>query len=102
MADEIPDGLAIETIWVVEAAYGPDAAERRAPVRAEHLRRIGALLEAGVIVEAGGYADMSGSLILVRAADEAAALAVVEDDVYTRVGVWTGFRTRKLGRVVRR
>jgi uncharacterized protein YciI len=101
MADELPDGLAIESIWVVEAAYGPDAAERRAPVRAEHLRRIDALRQAGTIVEAGAYTDMSGSLILVRAADEAAARAIVEADVYTRTGVWTGFRIRRLGRVVR-
>jgi uncharacterized protein YciI len=101
MAAGIPDGLAIETIWAVEAAYGPDAAERRAPVRTEHLRRIAALREAGTIVEAGGYADMSGSLILIRAADEAAAMAVVRDDVYVRAGVWTDIRVRKLGRVVR-
>lgn len=102
MASEIPEGLAIETIWVVEAAYGPDAAERRQAVRSDHLLRIAALREAGTIVEAGGYADMSASLILIRAADEAAALAVVADDVYTRAGVWTGFRVRALGRVVRR
>jgi uncharacterized protein YciI len=101
MADEIPEGLAIETVWVVEATYGPDAAQRRAPVRAEHLRRIDALRQAGTIIEAGGFADMSGSLALIRATDEAAALAVVRDDVYTRSGVWTSFRARPLGRVVR-
>jgi uncharacterized protein YciI len=100
MAGELPEGLAIETVWAIEATYGPDAAERRAPVRAEHLRRIALLRQAGTIVEAGGYADMSGSLLLVRAADEAAALAVVRDDVYTKTGVWTGFRVRQLGRVV--
>ena len=102
MADGIPDGLAIETVWAVECAYGPDAAERRKVVRAEHLRRIAALREAGTVIEAGGYADMSGSLILIRAANEAAALAVVQDDVYTRAGVWTGFVVRALGRVARR
>ena len=50
----------------------------------------------------GGYADMSGSLFLVRAPDEAAALSILKADVYTRSGVWTGFRARALGRVVRR
>jgi uncharacterized protein len=100
MAEEIPEGLAIETIWVVEAAYGPDAAERRTPVRSEHLARVARLRDAGTIVEVGGFADMSGSLILIRAETEQAALDVVEQDVYRRTGVWTGFRIRPLGRVV--
>lgn len=102
MSGEIPEDLAIETIWAIEATYGPDAAERRPAVRQEHLKRIGELLAAGTIVEAGGYADMSASLLLVRAPDEASALAILQDDVYTRSGVWTGFRARALGRVVRR
>jgi hypothetical protein len=102
MPGEIPEGLAIETIWAVEATYGSDAAERRPAVRQEHLRRIGELRAAGTIVEAGGYADMSGSLLLVRAPDEASALAILQGDVYARSGVWTGFRARALGRVVRR
>jgi uncharacterized protein YciI len=45
---------------------------------------------------------MSGSLLLVRAPDEAAALAILKSDVYTRSGVWTSFRVRAIGRVVRR
>ena len=101
MADEFPPGLTVEPIWVVEAAYGPDAAERRAPVRNEHIERLGKLRAAGVVIEVGGYSDMSGSLVLIRAATEDEALAVVRSDVYTRVGVWTGFRARVLGRVAR-
>ena len=101
MAGEIPEGLAIETIWAVEATYGSDAVKRRPAVRQEHLRRIGELRAAGTIVEAGGYADMSGSLLLVRAPDEASALAILKSDIYARSGVWTGFRARALGRVVR-
>jgi uncharacterized protein YciI len=102
MAEEIPGGLAIESIWVVEAAYAPDAAERRPAVRSEHLARNARLRDAGTIVEAGGFADMSGSLLLVRAPSEAAARDVIEQDVYLRSGVWTSFRVRSLGRVVRR
>jgi len=102
MAGEIPEGLAIEPIWAIEATYGSDAAPRRPAVRQEHLTRIGELRAAGTIVEAGGYTDMSGSLFLVRAPDEAAALAILETDVYARSGVWTGFRARAIGRVVRR
>jgi uncharacterized protein YciI len=101
MAREIPDGLAIEQIWVVEATYGADAAERRPAVRAEHLARIGELRSAGTIVEAGAYTDMSASLLLLRAPSEEAALAVAQADVYFRSGVWTGFRVRAFGRVAR-
>lgn len=101
MAEEIPEGLAIDWVWAVEATYGPDAAERRKAVRFEHIERLGRLRAAGTVIEAGGYDDMSGSLVLVRAPGEAAALAIVEVDVYTRSGVWTGFRARALGRVAR-
>ncbi len=101
MAGEIPAGLAVESVWAVEADYAPDAAERRPAVRAEHLARIGELLASGTIVMAGAYSDMSGSLLVVRAPDEAAALAVVEDDIYVRAGVWTGFRARAMGLVTR-
>ena len=97
---EIPDGIRLETIYVVEATYGPDALALRAPVRPEHLARAGALLRSGQIIEAGGFADASGSLFLVRAASEAEALDLFRDDVYMRTGVWTAIRARALGRVV--
>ena len=100
MAADLPEGLAIEGIWVVEASYGPDVAERRPPVRAEHLTRIAALREAGTIVEAGAFNDMSGSLLLVRAASEEAALALARSDVYFRSEVWAKLRARAFGRVV--
>jgi uncharacterized protein YciI len=98
---EIPEGLAIERIWAVEASYGPDAATRRPAVRAEHLTRIDRLRREGTMVEAGGYEDMSGSLLLVRTATEAEALELMRADVYFRSGVWTDLRIRALGRVVR-
>jgi uncharacterized protein len=102
MAGEIPDGLAIEQIWVAECAYGPDAAERRAPVRSRHLARIAELRAAGVIVDAGAFADMSGSLILLRAPSEEAARAALETDAYWQAGVWTALRIRAFGHVVHR
>jgi uncharacterized protein YciI len=101
MAAEIPEGLALENVWAVEADYAPDAAERRPAVRVEHLARIGRLMADGTIVMAGAYADMSGSLVVVRAASEEAALDIVKDDVYVRAGVWTGFRVRAMGLVSR-
>ena len=101
MAGEIPDGLAIERIWAVESTYSPDVEERRPPVRAEHLARIGELRAAGIIVEAGAFADMSGSLILIRARSEEDAMDVIRADVYFRAGVWNGQRIRAFGRVAR-
>jgi len=101
MAGEIPEGLAIEQIWVAECGYGPDVAERLAPVRSRHLARIAELKAAGVIVDAGAFADMSGSLILLRAPSEKAARAVLEADVYWQAGVWSGVRIRAFGHVVR-
>ncbi len=59
------------------------------------------LRDRGVVLEAGGYADMSASLVIVRVPDEAAALALARDDAYLRSGVWSEVRIRALGRVVR-
>jgi hypothetical protein len=101
MAAGIPEGLAIERVWVVETTYSPDVEERRPPVRSEHLSRIGELRDAGVIVDAGAFADMSGSLIILRASSEEEALAVIHSDVYFRTGVWNSCRIRALGRVVK-
>ncbi len=98
---EIPEGLAIERVWLVEADYTPEAQERRPAVRREHLTRTGRLREQGVIVEAGGLLDWSGAVLIVRAPDAASAIAILEEDVYTRSGVWTNFRARPYGRVAR-
>jgi uncharacterized protein YciI len=94
-----PGGL--EPIWLVEATYAPDAAETRAPFRAEHLAGIRERLGSGVYVEAGAFTDVSASVILVRAESEEAALALVRDDVYLRNGVWVEVRARAFGRVTR-
>lgn len=97
---DIPNGVTIEPTWVIEATYALDAAETRGPFRARHLARIVELEEAGVIIEAGAFADMSGSIIIVRAPDEAAALEVVRADIYMANGVWVELRARPFGRVI--
>jgi uncharacterized protein YciI len=94
---EIP---AIEQVWLVEATYAPDAAGTRVPFRAAHLSHLLELKEAGVVVEAGAFTDVSASIVLVRAESEEAALAVCRDDVYMRNGVWVELRARSFGRVV--
>jgi uncharacterized protein len=98
---ELPPGIGIEEVWLVEAPYIPDAAERRPAVRGEHLERILRLRDEGVVIEAGGATDFSKAVLLVRAESREAALRIVEEDVYTRAGVWTDFTVRPFGRAVR-
>ncbi|MEO6207454.1 MAG: YciI family protein [Candidatus Limnocylindrales bacterium] len=98
---ETEPAVTIESVWLVEATYAPDAAETRTPFRAEHLAGIEARKAAGTYVEAGAYIDVSSSLIIVRASDEAEAIAIVSDDVYMRNGVWVEVRARQFGRVIR-
>ena len=99
-AADLPPGIRLETIYVVEATYSAEADQLRPAVRPEHLARIGRLMAEGRIIEAGGYVDFSTSLLLVRAASEAEALALIGDDVYLRSGVWTTLKARPFGRVV--
>jgi uncharacterized protein YciI len=89
----------IEPVWLVEATYAPDAAETRVPFRAEHLARLRAMKRDGIVVEAGAFVDVSASVMVVRATDEQAALALFRDDVYLRNGVWVELRARAFGRV---
>jgi uncharacterized protein YciI len=85
---EVPEGIEIEPVWLVEVPYTAEARERRPAHRRAHLSRIVALRRAGTIIEAGGCADFSKAVLLIRAPDEAAALRIIEEDVYTRGGVW--------------
>jgi uncharacterized protein YciI len=97
----IPDGVAVETVFVVEISYTADAAQKRPAVRPEHLRRVAQLLANGTLVEAGGYLDFSAALLMVRATSEEEAVALVRDDVYVREGVWLDdARARPFGRVI--
>jgi uncharacterized protein len=93
--------VAIEPVWLVEATYAPDAVETRKPHRAEHLARLAELIDAGVVVEAGAFTDVSASVVILRAESEAEALAICRDDVYLRNGVWVEVRARPFGRVTR-
>lgn len=98
---EIPAGVKVESVFLVEARYAPDAAEKRPAVRAEHLARIVELEQEGIVIEAGAYSDgLTSSILLVRADDADGALAIALDDVYARSGVWNDFSARPFGRVV--
>lgn len=99
--DDQHGDVIIELVWLVEATYAPDAAETRVPVRTEHMAGIEARKDAGIYIEAGAFADVSASLILVRAIDADEATRIVSDDVYLRNGVWVEIRARAFGRVTR-
>ena len=92
-------GSPTELVWFVEATYAPDGAEIRTPFRPEHLATAAARLAAGQYLLVGAYADVSSSVIVVRAETEAEALAIVGDDVYLRNGVWVELRARQFGAV---
>ncbi len=98
MTDTVPPSP-IELVWLVEATYAPDAAETRVPFRAEHIARLRELKRQGIVVEAGAFVDVSATLLVVRAADEEAALDICRADVYLRNGVWVELRARPFGRV---
>jgi uncharacterized protein len=98
---EFPPGVTIETVWLVEAFYAPDAADSRAPFRARHLARMAELRDAGVVIEAGGTADVSRTVMLIRAPGEDEALQVARDDIYMANGVWVELRATAFGRVAR-
>ena len=58
-----------------------------------------AMKATGTIVEIGAFTDVSGSVILVRAESEAAALDILRADVYMANGVWVELRARPFNRL---
>jgi len=90
---------AMEPVWVIEATYAPDAAETRVPYRPRHLARMVRLMADGTMVVAGAYADMSATLLIVRAEDEAAALEIARQDLYMQNGIWVELRARPFTQV---
>ena len=97
---DLPRGVSIEPVWLVEVPYTAEAAERRAPLRPQHLRRMARLIRDGVVMEAGGATDFSKAVLLVRAASAEDAIALIEADVYTSGGVWHSPTAVGYGRVV--
>jgi len=97
---ELPEGVAIETVWLVEVPYTSDAPTLRPPNRPVHLARIADLIRAGRVIEAGGCGDWSKAMLLVRAGSSDEALALILEDVYTTAGVWHSPTAVQFGRVV--
>ncbi len=101
MANDIPEGIAIEPVFLIEATYGPDAAQLRPRYRPEHLTRIARLRADGIVIEAGGISDFSRAILMVRAADAEAAREIAVQDVYLHSGVWVEIQVHGFGRVCR-
>jgi uncharacterized protein YciI len=97
---DLPGGLSIEPVWLVEVPYTPDAPRLRPPHRLVHLGRIADLIREGTVIEAGGCSDWTKAVLLVRGASAAEVIALIEDDVYTREGVWHDPTATRFGRVV--
>ena len=101
MDPELPPDVVLERVFFVEGILAPDAAELRRPVRAKHIARLAELRDAGVLVEAGSLGDMSASVLIVSARDEAEAREIAREDVYVSAGVWVEIRVRPFSRVCR-
>lgn len=85
---ELPQGARIEQIWLVEVPYTPEAPQLRPALRHQHLARMMRLKVQERVIEVGGTADMSKSVLLMRATGEDEIRELVADDVYTSGGVW--------------
>lgn len=96
-APDLPPGVRIDPVWLVEVPYTAEARERRPAYRVEHLARLARLRTEGVVIEAGGAADFSKAVLLMRGADEAEIRAVIESDAYTGGRVWEGHKATIVG-----
>ncbi len=61
------------------------------------MARMAELKAAGVVVEVGAFADVSASVVIVRAASEDEAIELCRQDIYTQNGVWVEVRARPFG-----
>ncbi|UBU10278.1 YciI family protein [Nonomuraea gerenzanensis] len=67
--------------------YGYHDTPLRAERREDHLAHLNKLWEQGSLVAAGPFTDLTAGLIVLRAEDEAAARALVDQDPYTQLEV---------------
>lgn len=80
---------------IAKDSAGPDTPSRRQAVRPTHIEELASAVESGQVKLAGailGDDDTAvGSALLIEADDEAAARKLLEQDIYTREGVWASF-----------
>lgn len=75
-------------MFLATATFTADAQVRRVPHREAHLAHVRSLLDDGTAVIAGALADLSASVLVLRAEDERAARALLEQDPYWQHGIW--------------
>jgi uncharacterized protein YciI len=79
--------------FAIIAWDAPNSAAARASARDAHFARIESIMDslaiAGPLKDAAG--NFTGSLVIVKADDEAAALAILHGDPYFAAGVWQRF-----------
>lgn len=82
--------------FAVVATYVPDAVNRRAPHREAHLAYARSLLERGVLVMGGAFADpVDAALLICRAASREEVWGYLADDPYVRAGLWPSITVRE-------
>ena len=81
-----PYAEAMSKIYAVEYRYVTDKDEEMAAVRPSHRAFNGRLADEGRLLAAGPYVGTHDALIVVRAEDEAGALALLEDDPFQQAG----------------
>lgn len=74
-------------VIAVEYSYATATAAARDELRPDHRAWLAGLVAAGVVLSTGPYADGTGALILVAAADADAASALFADDPFGRAGL---------------
>jgi uncharacterized protein len=67
--------------FAVQYVYGPDR-DRLAEVRPKHRDYLDALVEKGVLLLSGPYADTVGALLIFETADEAELRGILAADPY--------------------
>ena len=82
--------------FVALMEFAPDAMERRAPLREEHLGRFRARMKAGGIVAAGPWAEAyDGALIIFRSESHDEVEGWIQADPYYREGLWPRYVIRE-------
>ena len=72
--------------------------DKRLATRPRHREYLRSLLERGKLVGSGPWADDSGALIIYEAADEAEAMALVENDPYHEGDILAGLELKQWNR----
>ena len=77
----------MSTVFAVEYQYVTDRDQDLDRIRPSHRAFNAALAQAGDLLAAGPYVGTHEALILVHARDEAAALALLEEDPFNQAGL---------------